>query len=66
MDPMLIVIVLALTATLVTMALGLMAMSSGGAANQDFGTSLMWTRVGFQALTLVLLIVAVLIHARSG
>lgn len=66
MDPMLIVIVLALTATLVTMALGLLAMSSGGEANQDLGTSLMWTRVGFQALTLVLLIVAVFIHARSG
>ena len=66
MDPMLIVIVLALTATLVAMALGLLSMSAGGEASQDFGTPLMWARVGFQALTLVLLILAVLLHARSG
>ena len=66
MDPMLIVIVLALTATLVTMALGLMTMSAGGEASQDFGTPLMWTRVGFQALTLVLLIVAVILRAKTG
>jgi hypothetical protein len=66
MDAMLIVIVLALTATLVTMAIGLMTMSSGGQASQDFGTPLMWARVGFQALTLVLLIVAAYMHAHSG
>ncbi len=62
MDMLLIVIVLAILATVVTLFLGLLAMSGGGAADREFSTSLMWTRVGFQALTLVLLILAVVLR----
>jgi hypothetical protein len=62
MDPLLIVILLALIATGATMGLGLLTMSGGGSADKQFGTPLMWARVGFQTLTLVLLILAVIIR----
>jgi hypothetical protein len=62
MDLLMIVIVLALTATVVTMFLGVLAMSGGGAADREFSTPLMWTRIGLQALTLILLVLAVLMH----
>lgn len=62
MDVLLVVIILALIATVVTMFLGILAMSGGGSADKEFGTPLMWARVGFQALTLLLLIVAVLVR----
>jgi Hypoxia induced protein conserved region len=62
MDLLLIVIVLAIIATVVTMFLGLLAMSGGGSADQEFSTPLMWARVGFQALTLLLLVVAVMVR----
>jgi Hypoxia induced protein conserved region len=59
MDPMLVTIVLALSATVVTMLLGLLTMSGGGAADREFSTKLMWTRVAFQGLTILLLMAAV-------
>lgn len=62
MDLMLIVIVLAILATIATMFLGVLAMGGGGSADKEFGTPLMWARVGFQALTLGLLVLAVLIR----
>lgn len=62
MDMLLIVIVLALLATGAATALGLLAMSGGGSADRQFSTPLMWTRVGFQALTLLLLITAVFLR----
>lgn len=62
MDPLTIVIILALIGTVVTMALGLLAMSGGGSADRAFSTPLMWTRVIFQGLTLLLLVVAVLLR----
>jgi hypothetical protein len=61
MDVLTVVIVLALIATVVTMAMGLLAMSGGGSNDREFSTPLMWARVGFQAFTLALLVVAVLI-----
>jgi hypothetical protein len=57
-----IVIVLALLATLGATILGLMAMSGGGATDREFSTPLMWTRVGLQAFTLLLLVVAALLR----
>jgi hypothetical protein len=57
-----IVIILAMIATVVTMLLGLLAMSGGGATDKEFSTPLMWTRLGFQALTLLLLSVAILVR----
>jgi Hypoxia induced protein conserved region len=62
MDPLTIVIILALIGTAVAMALGLLAMSGGGSTDRQFSTALMWTRVAFQALTLLLLIIAVILH----
>lgn len=62
MDLLKIVIVLALLATVATLFLGLLAMSSGGELDREVSTPLMWTRVGFQGLTLVLLVVAVFLH----
>jgi uncharacterized membrane protein len=62
MDPLTVVIVLALLATLATMMLGLLAMAGGGETDREASTPLMWTRIGFQGLTLVLLIVAVLVR----
>jgi Hypoxia induced protein conserved region. len=58
MDPWAIVVVLALIATAGALFLGLLAMSGGDATDRDFSTPLMWTRVGLQAFTVVLLLVA--------
>lgn len=62
MDPLTVVIILALVATVVALFLGMLAMSGGGATDREFSTKLMWTRVAFQGLTIVLLIVAVLLR----
>ena len=62
MDLLLVVIILAMVATLVTTVLGLIAMSGGGATDKEFSTPLMWARVGFQALTLLLLGIAIALH----
>jgi hypothetical protein len=59
MDVLLVIIILALIGTGVSMALGLLAMSGGGATDRKFSTTFMWTRIGFQAFTLLLLIAAV-------
>ena len=63
MDLLTIIIILALIGTGVSMALGLLAMSGGGATDRLFSTRLMWTRVGFQALTLLLLVGAVVMKS---
>lgn len=62
MDPLLVAIILALSATVISMGLGLLAMSTGGATDSEFSTKLMWARLIFQGLTLVLLIVATLLR----
>ena len=62
MDTLMVVIVLALIATVVAMGLGLLAMSGGGETDREFSTKLMWTRVVFQGLTIVLLIAATLLR----
>jgi Hypoxia induced protein conserved region len=62
MDPWAIVVVLALIATAGALFLGLLAMSGGDATDRDFSTPLMWTRVGLQAFTVVLLLVALFLR----
>ena len=62
MDPLLVMIVLALLATVLTLLLGLFAMGSGGATDQVASTPLMWARVGLQGLTLLLLVGAVFLR----
>ena len=63
MDLLLVVIILALIATVVTMLIGLLAMSGGGSTDRHFGTPLMWARVGFQGFTLLLLVIAVFLRS---
>ena len=58
MDPLLIVIVLALGAAAAAMLLGILVMSGGGATDAWLSTRLMWVRIGFQGLTVLLLILA--------
>jgi hypothetical protein len=58
MDPLLILIILALVAATVAMLLGILVMSGGGATNRWLSTPLMWVRVGFQGLTVLLLVLA--------
>jgi hypoxia induced protein len=58
MDPLLTLIVLALIAATVAMLLGILVMSGGGATDSWLSTPLMWVRVGFQGLTILLLILA--------
>ena len=62
MDPLFIVIVLALLATVATMALGLLVMSGGGDTDSWLSTRLMWVRVAFQGLTVLLLVLAMLLR----
>lgn len=62
MDALLVVIVLAILATVGTMGLGLLAMSGGGSVDRTFSTPLMWTRIGLQGATILLLVLAVLMR----
>ena len=62
MDPLLIVILLALAATVISLFVGLLAMSGGEATDRDFGTPLMWARVGFQALAVALMFIALFLR----
>jgi len=62
MDPLLIVIVLALIATVVAMLLGILVMSGGGATDRWLSIPLMWVRVGLQGLTVLLLVLATLLR----
>lgn len=62
MDPLLVVIILALLATVVAMGVGLLSMSGGGSMDRYLSSKLMWARVAFQALTLLLLVIAVLLR----
>ena len=61
MNLLMIVIVLALGATILALLLGLMSMSSPS-TNRFASTPLMWARVGFQAFTILLLIIAVVLQ----
>ena len=58
MDPLLVVVLLALAATVLTLFLGLLSMSGGEASYREFSTPLMWARVGLQAFAVVLLLIA--------
>ena len=53
-----IVIISALLATIVSLVIGLGFMGKGGEADEEHSTQLMFARVGFQALTFVLLLLA--------
>lgn len=52
------VILLALIATILAMALGLLSMASGGNINRKTSTPLMWIRIVAQAFAVLLLLLA--------
>ena len=62
MDPLLVIIFLALAATCVALLLGLMSRGGGGVTDDLISTPLMWARVGLQALTFLLLIAAIFLR----
>lgn len=51
-------VVLAMIATVVTLGMGIVSMARGGEYDRQHGTQFMGWRVGLQALTLVLLAIA--------
>jgi hypothetical protein len=59
MDLFVVVIIAAMLFTVGTVFLGLLTMSAGGSTAKTLSTPLMWTRVGFQALTILLLFAAI-------
>jgi hypothetical protein len=62
MDPFVVVVVLALIATVITLFIGLLAMSGGEEVDREFSTPLMWTRIGLQAFAVVAMLVALLLR----
>ncbi len=62
MDPLTILLLVALAATVLALFTGLLSMSGGEAVDNQLSEPLMWTRVGLQGLTIVLLLVAVLLR----
>ncbi len=62
MDPFVILISIALLATVGALLIGIVVMSGGGNTDAFASTPLMWARVGLQALTVLLLIVALLMR----
>lgn len=61
-DPFVILISIALLATVGALLIGIVVMSGGGNTDSFASTPLMWARVGLQALTVLLLIVALLMR----
>jgi len=62
MDLFLVVIIAAMLLTVGTVFLGVLSMSAGGPTDNSFSTRLMWARVSFSALTLLLLFIAALVR----
>jgi hypothetical protein len=61
-DPFVIVIGIAILATVGALLIGILVMSGGGNTDAYASTPLMWLRVGLQALTVVLLLVALMMR----
>jgi hypothetical protein len=62
MDPFVVVIIAAMLFTVATVFLGVLTMSVGGSTDDALSTPLMWVRVGFQTLTILLLLAAALLR----
>ena len=58
MNILTIVIMVALVATIISLVIGIGYMGKGGKADEEHSVQLMVARVGFQALTFVLLLLA--------
>jgi len=59
-----VVIVVALVATIVTLVIGIGSMAKGGQYDEKHSTQLMLLRVGLQALTLILILLALYLANR--
>jgi hypothetical protein len=59
MDMFLVVVIIAMLMTVATMFLGVLTMSGGGSTDETLSTPLMWVRVAFQAITVVLMLIAI-------
>ena len=59
MDLFIVVVIAAMLITVAVMFLGVLSMSAGGSTDDAVSTPLMWVRVGFQALTILLLFIAI-------
>ena len=57
-------VVIVLMATFVVLLVGIFSMARGGKFDQDHSVQLMFTRVGFQAAAIVLVIVAAIYATR--
>ena len=62
MDPMTILLLIALSATVLTLFMGVLSMSGSDAMVNQLSEPLMWARVGLQALTCLLLLIAVMMR----
>ena len=62
MDTLKLLVVAALVATVLTMVLGILTMEAGREADDLYGIRIMWVRIGLQALTVALMVIALLIH----
>jgi purine-cytosine permease-like protein len=58
MDLFVILVIAAMLCTVVTLFLGVLTMSGGGETDRELSTPLMWARVGFQLLALLLLVLS--------
>jgi hypothetical protein len=61
-DPFVVLISIALLATVGALLIGILIMSGGGNTDAYASTPLMWARVGLQALTVLLLVIALLVR----
>jgi hypothetical protein len=61
-DPFVIVVSVALLATVGALFIGLLVMSGGGNTDAQASTPLMWARIGLQALTMLLLLLALVMR----
>lgn len=61
MNPLTLVILIGMLATIIALAAGVVSMMHGGKFDREHSGQLMMTRVGAQGLTLALLIVALLL-----
>jgi hypothetical protein len=62
MNTLKLLVVAALVATVLTMVLGILTMEAGREADDLYGIRIMWARIGLQALTVALMVIALLIH----
>ena len=61
MNPVNVLVILALIATVVALSLGLRSMARGGPYDREHSEKFMWERIGLQALVVLLLLGAALL-----